>query len=912
MGSECTTIYVERQMPKAAPANSEWLTRKRLIDRKLNSAGWEVVPFKKGRSIGDWHDCAVEEFETANGPADYALCRNGKILGVVEAKKLSLGPQNVLTQAERYSRGVEQPGVGSGVFGVPFLYSTNGEVIWHHDVRDPLNTSREVSGFHTPSALEAFLAFDFNAASRRLRELPNAHQLLRPYQRIANEGIEGAIANRRRRMLVAMATGTGKTFTIVNEIYRLMKSGLARRVLFLVDRRALAAQAVRAFASFEAEPGLKFDKIYEVYSQRFQREDFGEDEKFDPKQLADHYLMNPKPGAAFVYVSTIQRTTINLFGKEAAAGADEEGDDEDAVQVPMPIHAFDLIVADECHRGYTASQTAIWRRTLDHFDAIKIGLTATPAQHTTSLFQDVVARYDYEQAVADGFLVDYDVVKIKSDVRVNGIFLSEGEEVKIVDPGTGAKQLDFLEDERQFDTTQIERDITSPDSNRKILEEIRKYALEHEEQHGRFPKTLIFAVNDLQHTSHADQLVSQAREIFGRGESFVRKITGSPNVDRPLQYIREFRNRPHPGIVVTVDMLTTGVDIPDLEFIVFLRPVRSRILFTQMMGRGTRKGEKYPDKSHFVVFDCFDGTLLAYFKNTTDIAEDPPTGPTRTIPEIVSDIWTNRDRAYNVRVLVKRLQRVDKEMSGKAREEFAAFITDGDMAAFARELPGRIQKDFTPTLALLRNAAFQDLLTNYQRRPRAFLVSESTQDTVSSEWLVRGADGREYKPADYLQAFAEFVSTHKSDIDAISVLLKRPRRWTPGALQELRDKLAAVPQRFTVDNLQKAHAIRDKKAMADIISMVKHAADQHLPLFTAAERTDMAFTRLTRGRDFTAEQQQWLDRIRLHMQENLSLSTEDFDDQPALARLGGLGRATKVFGSQLPALIEQINQEIAA
>ena len=129
-----------------------------------------------------------------------------------------------------------------------------------------------------------------------------------------------------------------------------------------------------------------------------------------------------------------------------------------------------------------------------------------------------------------------------------------------------------------------------------------------------------------------------AREVFGRGDAFVRKITGSASVDRPLQAIREFRNRPSPGIVVTVDMLTTGVDIPDLEYIVFLRPVRSRILFTQMMGRGTRKGEKYPDKSHFVVFDCFDGTLLAYFRNTSDIAEDPPSGPTRAIPEIISDI----------------------------------------------------------------------------------------------------------------------------------------------------------------------------------------------------------------------------------------------------------------------------------
>jgi len=547
--------------------------------------------------------------------------------------------------------------------------------------------------------------------------------------------------------------------------------------------------------------------------------------------------------AAFVYVSTIQRTAINLFGREAAQSA--EVDDDDADQIPVPIHAFDLIVADECHRGYTSSQTAIWRRALDHFDAIKIGLTATPAAHTTSLFQEVVARYEYEAAVADGYLVDYDVVRVRSDVRMNGIFLSEGQEVRSVNPDTGAKQLDFLEDERQFDTAALERDITAPDSNRRILEEIKTYALEHEQQHGRFPKTLIFAVNDLPHTSHADQLVNLAREVFGLGDSFVRKITGSASVDRPLQAIREFRNRPTVGIVVTVDMLTTGVDIPDLEYIVFLRLVRSRILFTQVMGRGTPKGEKYPDKSHFVVFDCFDGTLLEYFRNSSDIAEDPPSGPTRTILELIADIWANRDGAYNTRALVKRLQRIDKEMSGKARDDFAAFIPDGDMAAFARELPRRIQNDFTATMGLLRNAAFQDLLMNYERRQRVFLVSEGTRDTVSSEWLVRGADGREYKPADYLAAFSEFVRAHEDDIEAIGVLLKRPRNWSPGALQELRRKLSAAPQRFTLDNLQKAHAIRDRKAMADIISMVKHAADQQSELLTAAERVDRAFARLT-------------------------------------------------------------------
>jgi type I restriction enzyme R subunit len=368
---------------------------------------------------------------------------------------------------------------------VPFLYSTNGEVIWYHDIRHPLSRSRRISHFHTPAALTERLNQEFDKACTRLNSLPNDHPLLRPYQFEANTAVEQAIAERKRQMLVAMATGTGKTFTMVNQVYRLMKSGVGKRILFLVDRRALAAQAVRAFASFEAEPGLKFDKVYEVYSQRFHRDDLDDDEKFDPKVLPASYLLDPKPGHAFVYVCTIQRMTINLLGREAAFELDE-ADDEDADRLDIPIHAFDLIIADECHRGYTAKELAVWRETLDHFDAIKVGLTATPASHTTTYFKDLVYRYEYERAVREGFLVDYDAVTIKSDVRVNGVFLKEGEQVGSIDPETGNEQLDLLEAERQFPSTEVEVKVTSPDSNRKILEEIKKYALKHEQEYCGF------------------------------------------------------------------------------------------------------------------------------------------------------------------------------------------------------------------------------------------------------------------------------------------------------------------------------------------------------------------------------------------------------------------------------------------
>ncbi|MDD5204831.1 MAG: helicase-related protein [Desulfobacterales bacterium] len=239
------------------------------------------------------------------------------------------------------------------------------------------------------------------------------------------------------------------------------------------------------------------------------------------------------------------------------------------------------------------------------------------------MFKEVIYRYTTEQAIQAGHLVDYDAVKIRSGVRMNGIFLKPGEHVGVINTDTGEETYDDMEDEREFATQEIEQKITSPDSNRKIIKEVAKYGYQHQEEAGRFPKILIFAANDLPHTSHCDQLVQICKEELGQGDDFIKKITGSPSVDRPLQRIREFRNRPNPKIVVTVDMLTTGVDIPALEFIVFLRPVKSRILWVQMLGRGTRRCPDFP-KEKFTIFDCFDGTLIKYFKDTTDFEVEAP------------------------------------------------------------------------------------------------------------------------------------------------------------------------------------------------------------------------------------------------------------------------------------------------
>jgi type I restriction enzyme R subunit len=893
------------------PEEPEWLTRKKRINKKLKKSGWNIVKYDKSISIDSYKSHAIEEYPTANGPADNALVVNGRILGIIEAKKVSLGPQNVLVQAQRYAKGLENLGFDYNGYHVPFIYSTNGEVFWFQDLRTTNSRSRRISGFHTPGALNQMKGNEFKNSCSWFKSNPNSHPWLRPYQIDANNAVEDALCNGKRLMLLAMATGTGKTYTEVSQIYRLMKSGFAKRILFLVDRRVLAAQAVRAFSTFEPERGMKFDQIYEVYSQRFQREDFDEDEKFNVKTLPNNYLTDPQSGHAFVYVCTIQRMRINLFGREDQTGSEDQDIDDDAEHLDIPIHAFDVIIADECHRGYTAQEVSKWREVLEHFDAIQIGLTATPAAHTTSYFKEVVFRYEYERAVREGYLVDWDAVRIKSDVKINGVFLRVGETVGLIDTDTGLESLDTLEDERQFDTSEIEIKITAPESNKKIIDEVKKYALNHEKEKGRFPKILIFAANDLPHISHCDSIVNMCRDAFGRGDAFVQKITGSPTVDRPLQKIREFRNRPNPMIVVTRDLLTTGVDIPALEYLVFMRPVKSRILWEQMLGRGTRKCDEI-NKTNFVVFDCFNGDLFKYFKNATAFDPEPPLKPTREFSEIIEDIYQNRDRKFNVRVLVKRLQRIEKSLSGDAREKFERFIPNGDLRLFASNLPETIEDNFSEAMKILRDTDFQDLLVNYPRPKKGFVVSYETQDNVSSAWMLRQPGGDFWKPEDYLVAFSKFVKENPEQIQAIEILLNRNEDWNTEALNELRQKLKMTKEQFTEENLQRAHKIKYNKALADIISMIKHAVDEQEPLLSAEERIEMAFQKVMAGKTFNDEQNKWSEKIKCHLIENLTIDKEDFDILPIFQRLGGWAVADRAFGGLLGGLLHEINREVAA
>lgn len=886
---------------------SEAVTRKNRIDLKLTASllNWTLIHNDQVTDTSKLARHAVEEYQTETGPADYALFVHGKLLGIIEAKKIAVGAENVLEQAKRYSRGVPNTVGIWREYKVPFLYSTNGELIFHLDVRRKENHSHEILDFHSPQAMLDRFNRNTRAAEAWFEKRPVSEiKRLRPYQIEAIQAIEKGLFDGKMRMLIAMATGTGKTFTLVSYIYRVLKSGYAKRILFLVDRRALAAQTVSAICAFDTPEGLKLDQDYEVYSQKFKREDLDDNTTFDPQVLPEEYLTTPQEKHTFIYVSTIQRMAINLLGKEAVSDFEY---DAEARKLDIPINAFDVIIADECHRGYSASETGKWKHVLDYFDAVKIGLTATPATHTLAMFKNKVFTYSTEQAVLDGYLVDYDAVKIKSDIHINGAFLKEGELVGEIDTATGAEKLDELEDEREFGANEIETKITSPDSTWKIITAIKKYTDQHEQAYHRFPKILIFAVNDLPHISHADDVVRTCKEIYGRGDDFAMKITGSSTVDRPLQKIRQFRNRPEPKIVVTVDMLTTGVDIPAIEMVVFMRMVKSRILWVQMLGRGTRLCPEI-NKEKFTIFDCFDGSLIEYFKNATDF--NVTLGQQRVLlSDIIGHIYDNRDQAYNIKRLIKRLRRIEKNMGAEARELFAKYIPDGDMKSYVDSLKENIDKNFIQTMKLLRDKDFQSLLENYPRPRNLFFKGYDIVDTVEDEVMFRKGDSYQ-KPDDYLKLFEEFVKQNPEQIEAIEILLSKPKEWNTSALDDLREKLRKND--FSEKDLQKGHELVFKKPLADIISMIKHAADIEAPILTATERVEKVVLKIARVHEFSPEQLTWLAYIKAHLIENLAIAETDFEIMPVFERHGGLGRAKRIFGNKFTPLIQELNEALAA
>jgi type I restriction enzyme R subunit len=520
-------------------------TRKEKIDEQLRAAGWTVPRYVSQ----PWPThAAVEEYPTPTGPADYVLCVGSQPLAAVEAKRAARDTYSALAQARRYAEGLE----------TSFLYTANGDDIWFQDVRPEGGIPRAVPAFHRPQTLLEMQARDPAALKDALRAVPLDRVNLWRHQQEAVEMVERALFENKRRMLIAMATGTGKTRVIIALLHRLLASGYIQRALFLVDRLELAEQAEDAMAQYDVQVGLKFNQVYTVG-------------RVEGRSIAKGQ----------VCVATLQ-TMYNLVN------------DPDATP---PMEAFDVVISDECHRSIYGD----WRVVLDHFDAIQIGLTATPATHTVAYFGNMVYTYSYSQALGDRKLVPYETAVIYTGITMQG--LDYGDE--------------------HYLPSQLEREITVPHRNRLIAEEYRKHT-------PRDRKVIVYAINDY----HATELAKAFEEVYSdKSAGYVQKITYE--VDEPHEKIKALRRpgRP-PFIAVTVDMITTGVDVKCVEDLVFVRPTRSRILFEQMCGRGTRI-YTFPDgrvKQRFTIFDCVG--IIEHFKEVSDFGTYRPRSERRTIAEL--------------------------------------------------------------------------------------------------------------------------------------------------------------------------------------------------------------------------------------------------------------------------------------
>ena len=651
----------------AAEINIDEASTRTLIDTHLRARGWEVdtqtMRYATGARPTKGQNMAIAEWPTKSGPADYALFAGTKCIGVVEAKRRNKNVSSHIDQAQRYARGFRFDGGAEPIsepwadiknerFFVPFVFSTNGRPylkqvetesgIWFRDTRKPSNHRRALSDWPTPDGLKGMLEIDAEAAQADLKARPFDFGFpLRPYQKRAIETVETGLAEDRRNMLLAMATGTGKTKLAIAMLYRLLAAKRFRRIAFIVDRNALGTQAAGEFSTTRIVSAKTFADIFGLKG-----------------------LDTVKPDSETkVHICTIQGLVKRVLY------TDDPGD------VP-PVDQYDLMVVDECHRGYLLDREmsdaeltfrsqddyiSKYRRVLEYFDAVKIGLTATPALHTVSIFGDPVFKYSYREAVIDGYLIDHEPpVRITTALSQSGIKFAKDEEIELIDSRTGKIDLARIPDEIRFAVDEFNKNVITVPFNKTVAEELARHI------DPNLPgKTLVFAVSD----AHADIIVDEIKKAFRQAygeieDAAIRKITGS--VDRVGSLIRSFRNDALPKIAVTVDLLTTGIDVPSIENLVFIRRVNSRILYEQMLGRATRQCPEI-GKETFRIFDAVD--LYPHLQNLTEM-KPVVVNPDISLEQLFREFATLQDEAHRdvvrEQILVK-MRRQIKRLHDQAR-----------------------------------------------------------------------------------------------------------------------------------------------------------------------------------------------------------------------------------------------------
>ena len=919
---------------------------RQLIDQKLERAGWMIQDMKQ-INLGAGLGIAVREYPTDTGPADYVLFINREAVGVIEAKRDEAGENLTVTegQTERYANATLKWRVQTTP--LPFLFESTGQIIRFTNGRDPIPRSRELFHFFKPEQLSLWLAQPETLRRRLAEQMPVLPELnLRECQISAVTGLEKSLAQNKPRALVHMATGAGKTFTAITSVYRLLKFGGAKRILFLVDTRNLGKQAHQEFMAYSPpDDGRKFTELYNV--QRLASS------TIDPHSQ--------------VCISTIQRMYSILSG-EAIDDSAEDISLNELLQTSkqaklvrytpaIPVETFDFIIIDECHR----SIYNLWKQVLDYFDAYLIGLTATPDKRTFGFFnENIVAEYTYEQSVTDGVNVGYDVFEIETEITQKGALLKAKAWVDHRDRQTRKKRWAETEEDALYTGKELDRSVVNLSQIRKVIQAM-KTAVETQIFPSRkeTPKTLIFAKTD----SHADDIINILREVYGQGNAFCKKVTYKADED-PDSILSSFRNDYNPRIAVTVDMIATGTDVKPLEVLLFMRDVRSKGYYEQMKGRGVRSlgfddlkrvsNSADSAKTRFVLIDAV-GVEKSLKTESRPLEKKPGVA----LKDLLQGIAIGHRDDDTVLSLANRLVRLSKQLDDKAQTRIEKVSGGIPVSELAKRLITAINPDkiIEAALATAKSQGItrtEDSLTEDEitaaraqrvaaacepfdkpelreqiesaRREREQLIDHINLDQVTFSGYSEQAEAQAQK---IIQTFTDYINQHKQEIEALSFFYQQPyqrRALTFEMIDKLHDALSRPPLMLTTERLWSAYArvqtsqmkgAASKRQLTDLIALVRFAMGLDTELKPFSEQVDKRFQEwifrhnARRTTAFSVEQTEWLRLIKNHIASSCSISRDDFD-YAEFADKGGLQKVWGLFGNQLDELMDEMNKELVA
>ncbi len=914
------------------------------IDKQLIACGWVIQNIKQvnlNAGIG----VAVKEYLTDVGPADYVLFVEGKPCGVIEAKReeeaYRLNIHEV--QGEEYANAKLKHLKNKPL---PFVYISTGEVTRFTDFTDPKPRAREVFSFHRPETLRDWVKRD-KSLRKRLFDLPSLQtEGLRDCQINAIAKLETSFKENRPRALIQMATGSGKTFTAITAIYRLLKYAKAKRVLFLVDTKNLGEQAEQEFMSFVPnDDNRKFTELYSV------------------QRLKSSYIATDSQ----VCICTIQRLYSILKGTELEESAEEENPNERKYQpkeIPpieydgkMPIEFFDFIVIDECHR----SIYNLWKQVLEYYDAFEIGLTATPDKRTIGYFdQNLVSEYSHEMAVADGVNVGYEVFIIDTKVTQQGATLWKGEYIEHRERLSRKKRMELQDEDENYSKQQLDKDVVNPNQIRTIIRTFKEHLpsifKERYDKYGNFevPKTLIFAKTD----GHANDIIDIVREEFAEENKFCKKITYKTDED-PKSVLSQFRNDYHPRIAVTVDMVATGTDIKPLECLLFMRDVKSINYFEQMKGRGTRTIDldslrkvtptaKFT-KDHFVIVDAIGVTKS--LKTDSRPLEKKPGVPLKDLLQAVA-VGAREEELFTS--LANRLTRLDKQITEKEKKQFAEKANGKSVAQVVKELlnafnpdvleeieskvrtemagaaPVEIEAAIKVKTEKLQNEAakvFTGELNEYIENVRK--AHEQKIDLANPDEVIHvGWDkDNSNKAKELIANFSEWIrqEADKDELMALQIFYNQPfrrRELTYTMIKEVLEKLQNDKPTLAPMNVWRAYEALEqcngspRNELTAIVSLIRKISGLDTTL-TAYDKIvdknfqDWVFKKQAGATKFNEEQMQWLRMIKDYVVNSFHIDKDDFDLNPFNAQ-GGLGKMWQLFGEKTEEIINELNEALAA